>query len=71
MTKSTEWKFGMSTMGDFNEDTFRDYAENGVEYMEVSPCQESFSSLNFKEIETFARRYAVTLWSFHLPYGPL
>ena len=70
MTKATDWKFGMSAMGDFNEDTFRDYAENGVEYMEVSPCQESFGTLNFKQILTFAQTYGVTLWSFHLPFAP-
>ena len=70
MTNAADWKFGMSTTGDFNEDTFRDYAENGVEYMEVSPCQESFGTLDFKQILTFSQTYGVTLWSFHLPFAP-
>ena len=56
MTNATDWKFGMSTAGDFCEDTFRDYSKNGVEYMEISPRQESFSTLNFKETEAFAHR---------------
>lgn len=70
MTKAVDWKFGMSTMGNFNEETFRDYAANGVEYMEVSPCQESFGILNFEEIKAFSRTYGITLWSFHLPFFP-
>lgn len=72
MSHAQNWKFGMSSCstGDLSEQTFRAYAENGVELMEVSPKTEDYATLNWNETVRLSRQYNVPIWSFHLAFAP-
>lgn len=72
MTNAKTWKFGMSSCstGNLSEETFRAYAENGVELMEVSPRTEDYKTLDWAQTMRFSREYSVPIWSFHLAFAP-
>lgn len=55
MTNAKTWKFGMSSCstGNLSEETFRAYAENGVELMEVSPRTEDYKTLDWAQTMRF------------------
>jgi sugar phosphate isomerase/epimerase len=69
--KATNWRLGMSSCGRrLDEKTFECYAENGVCSMEVSPSLAQLENLDYENTRKLAEKYAVELWSFHLPFCP-
>ena len=68
---SLNCKLALSTCNkDINEDLFRNYAENDIEAMEISPSFEECEKLDFLSLKRWAEQYNVDLWSFHLPFAP-
>lgn len=75
MTNARNWKIGLSDccMPDVPmSEKFRLYAENGIEYMEISRgMNQQFLDLDFDEIKRLMSEYPeVKVWSVHLPFGP-
>ena len=63
------YKIGLSSCGKvLNEQLFADYASSGIEAMEISPHWAEYKSLNYKQLQTYAKTYGITLWSYHLPF---
>ncbi len=64
-------KTGLSTCGRIPEEPlFREYAEAGIEVMEVSPNQGGYDMLDFAKLKKLGDTYGVELRSFHLQYYP-
>ena len=64
------YRVGLSnTMGD-SEEIFKEYANAGVEYMELSLGKERSDRLDFGKMKEYSLKYGVKLWSFHLPFYP-
>ena len=62
-------KIGLSSCRkELNEKLFSDYAKAGIRAIEITPDWENYKYLNYKELKTYAERYGVTLWSYHLPF---
>lgn len=75
MTDARNWKIGLSDccMPEASmSEKFRLYAENGIEYMEISRGQnQQFLDLDFDEIKLLMQKYPqVKVWSVHLPFCP-
>lgn len=70
--RATEWKPGLSTsIKLITEETFKGYAESGIECMEVSVGHISFDSeTDYKLIKKWAKEYGINLWSYHIPFAP-
>ena len=65
------FKVGLSSCGrELNAQTFRDYAEAGIGYMEISMAAERYDDLDIKAVSALSREYGVELWSYHLPFSP-
>lgn len=63
------YKIGLSSCGKvLNEQLFADYAKAGIGAMEISPNWQDFKYLNYKELDSYAKKYGVQLWSYHLPF---
>lgn len=63
------YKIGLSSCGKvLEEKLFSDYAENGIDAIEISPAWNEFKMLNYNSLHKWSRQYGVTLWSFHLPF---
>ena len=68
---NTILKIGLSTCSKTIDETlFREYSFNGITHMEISVSAEEYNKLDFSEIKSFADKYNVELWSFHLPFSP-
>lgn len=66
------FQIGLSTCGgkEICEDLFRAYRDAGIEAMEISVSAQDCERLNYAQIKSWADKYAVALWSFHLPFSP-
>lgn len=64
-------KIALSTNGkNICEALFREYQAAGIEAMEISTAYDKYADLDYTQIEAWAKEYGITLWSFHLPFGP-
>lgn len=62
-------KIGMSSAGkNIDEQLFADYAKNGIEAVEISPGWPVYKTLDYQALQTYAKNYGVTLWSYHMPF---
>ena len=62
-------KIGLSSCGKkLDEQLFADYANAGIEAMEISPHWADYKFLDYHALKTYADRYGVTLWSYHMPF---
>lgn len=70
--KAVNWKFGMSSCSttSIGYDTFRQYAENGVELMEISLDWKEYPHIQWENVKQYSKETGVGLWSFHLPFFP-
>ncbi|MGN1121917.1 MAG: sugar phosphate isomerase/epimerase family protein [Eubacteriales bacterium] len=67
------WQLGLSTNAKrITEQTFAEYAENGVQNMEISSSQieDITHHADFGAFRRYAAAYGVTVWSLHLPFAP-
>lgn len=64
-------KIGLSSCGKpISEELFKNYAEAGIDCMEISVGLDEADELNWQEIFSWSQKYGVELWSFHLPFCP-
>ena len=63
-------EIGLSTPSFINEQLFLDMKNAGIKHMEVSVSKELTDKLDYKELKSWAERYDINLWSFHLPFWP-
>ena len=61
-------EIGLSTPSFINEQLFLDMKNAGIMLMEVSVSKELTDKLDYKELKSWAERYDINLWSFHLPF---
>lgn len=65
------WRVGLSTCGKtIDEKLFEAYQTCGITDMEISTASELYASLDYKKMYTWAQKYDVNLWSYHLPFAP-
>ena len=65
------YKIGLSTTGEkLQEETIKEYAKNGIEYIEISCGKEATDALNYEDLKRWCDTYGVKIWSFHLPFYP-
>lgn len=65
------YEIGLSTCGhEINEEFFKMYQKSGITAMEISPKDDEYSEINYKEIKRLSEKYQIKLWSFHLPFWP-
>ena len=63
------YKVGLSSCGKtLNEQLFADFAEHGIDAIEISPEWFEYRNLNYQNLYDFSRRYGIMLWSYHLPF---
>lgn len=46
------------------------YAKAGIKLMEVSPDSDEYADLDYESIGLWAKKYGITLWSFHFQFMP-
>ena len=64
-------KIGLSSCGKVhNEELFKEYAEAGIDCIEISLNLEGSKELDWPSIFAWAKKYGIELWSFHLPFSP-
>ena len=64
-------KIGLSTTGEkINEETIKEYADSGIEFIEISTNKEATEAINFDDLKKWCDTYGVKIWSFHLPFYP-
>ena len=64
-------KIGLSTTGEkINEETIKEYADSGIEFIEISTSKEATDAINFDDLKKWCDTYGVKIWSFHLPFCP-
>lgn len=70
--KSTDWKLGMSSCcrGSIDHSVFEEYAQNGIDMMEISLNHSKYPEINLQETKKNAEETGVQIWSFHLPFEP-
>lgn len=64
-------KIGVSACGfELTEENFIKLKKSGLSAMEL--CREplQYENINYGEVKTFADKYGIALWSFHLPFWP-
>lgn len=65
------YKIGLSTCGkSICEELFVNYKRSGIDAMEISVDDWQYDQLDYKAIHSFANKYGINLWSYHLPYYP-
>lgn len=65
------YKVGLSSCGRvLSEALFAEYKESGIDFMEISVKAEENKALDFQQLKTWADKYGVSLWSYHLPFSP-
>ena len=63
------YKIGLSSCGKaLNEALFAQYAEQGIEAIEISPQWPDYKTLNYEELKRLSDKYGIELWSYHLPF---
>ncbi len=76
MTNAKEWRLGLSSCcmsANFGvADIFKAYAENGIEYMELSyGNHDNYLSIDWELVKKCIQDYpSVKIWSFHVPFAP-
>ncbi|MBR5586942.1 MAG: sugar phosphate isomerase/epimerase [Clostridia bacterium] len=64
-------KIGVSACGfALTEENFFDLKKSGLSAIEICRQPGEYDDINYGEIKTFAERYGINLWSFHLPFWP-
>ncbi len=65
-------KIGISTPTneEISEALFKEMAEAGANYIEISVSDRLARQLDYEKIKEWADKWGVTLWSFHLPFYP-
>ncbi len=64
-------EIGLSThRRNIDEDLFRKYYEAEISCMEVSVNFDILKNLDVEMIRSYAEKYNINLWSFHLPFYP-
>ena len=64
------YKIGLSGCGfDLTEENFRKLRESGIEAVEVSLHWSQHDTIDHPALAEYSRRYAVDLWSYHLPFS--
>lgn len=67
------YKIGLSSCNkELSEQLFADYQRAGITHMEISPAMNQYGKhdeMDYKEIESWAKKYEVCLWSYHLPFS--
>lgn len=62
-------KIGMSSAGKkINEALFADYAQNGIDAIEISPGWPDYKNLDYGALREYSEKYGVILWSYHIPF---
>lgn len=65
------FKLGLSSCGKtINDALFAAYRDAGISCMEISISLQECESFDFDHAAALAKKYGVTLWSFHLPFMP-
>ena len=65
------YKIGLSTTGEkINEETIKEYADSGIEYIEISTSKEKTDAICYEDLKSWCDKYGVKIWSFHLPFYP-
>jgi len=65
------FRIGLSSCSKvIDEKLFANYQNAGIAAMEVCTASELYDSLDYRAMGTWAERYNVELWSFHLPFTP-
>lgn len=54
----------------YDETFFRDISEAGIDVIEITRYAEDYAGLDYKAIASYAEKYGVGLWSYHLPFYP-
>ena len=63
------YKIGLSSCGKvLDEQLFRDYAQNGIGAIEISPVWNEYKRVDYHSLHKWSQQYGVTLWSYHLPF---
>ena len=66
------WKIGVSSkMNDVDDAMLAEYAEAGVEVMELCPHYERYDEVDYEGVRRLADKHGVTLWSYHLQFYPV
>ena len=64
-------KIGLSSCGKpLTEELFKEYAEAGIDCIEISVGLDEADELDWPSIFARSQKYGVELWSFHLPFCP-
>ena len=63
-------EIGLSTPDFVNEQLFCDMKNAGIKHMEVSVSKELSEKLCYENLKSWAEKYEINLWSFHLPFWP-
>lgn len=64
-------KVGLSCCGfALNDENFRKLQQSGVSAIEISMAPDQYKDIRYGEVQAYAKRYSVELWSFHLPFMP-
>lgn len=63
-------EIGLSTPDFVNEQLFCDMKNAGIKHMEVSVSKELSEKLCYENLKSWAEKYDINLWSFHLPFWP-
>lgn len=69
-----QYQIGVSRWGfELSESTFEKLRESNIRGLELAAPAERYKEFNYKEIEALAKKYDITLWSYHLPlqFSPL
>ncbi len=65
------YKVGLSSGGfDLTEANFKALRESDIHAIEISMSAEKYKDIDYKGVKALSERYAVDLWSFHLPFMP-
>ncbi len=65
------YKIGLSTTGErLNEETIKEYAKSGIEYIEISAGKKETDAICYEDLKKWTDAYGVKIWSFHLPFYP-
>ena len=65
------YRIGLSSCAfALKEENFQQLRESGVDAIEISMKLDSHLALNCREVADLAKKYGITLWSYHLPFSP-
>lgn len=65
------YRIGMSSCGfPLTEENFAALNENKISAVEISMQPELYKDIDYKQLKNLSEKYAVELWSYHLPFSP-